>query len=336
MKDVIRSVPPSLPAEHAQFLLTHLRKAFELDAVQQPVYARKEIAWIESHLGQQLLPEANPEQKLQGLYLLARVYAQIGDVQGLKYLQESKDELDPMSQKAEIVNSIAWIGRYYHYQAQHKLAIQSFKSALEMAKPLKHAGVLSTLCAFLSGSYQHILETDQSNDWARECIKVGEDFDNPVPIAVGNEFLAENAFFVGNWMDAISFAERDREIGDKVGAQDRIAWAGYCYTSALFGQGRLNEANYSTETCLELAEQIGEHRLAILVRTLLSMVQADLELDEVSETNAQLAVTQADEIDQVFIQCLSRSAYAYQLIKQLELKKSDDGLPGREIYLRIQ
>ena len=79
LEEVVKRVQDSLAAEHAQFLLTHLRKAFELAMVQQPGYARQEIAWIENRLGQQLLPEANPEQKLRGLYLLARAYTQIGD-----------------------------------------------------------------------------------------------------------------------------------------------------------------------------------------------------------------------------------------------------------------
>lgn len=79
LETILSSVQSSLAVEQAQFLLTHLRKAFELEAVQQPFYARQEIAWIESRLGDQLLSEANPDQKLRGLYLLARAYIEIGD-----------------------------------------------------------------------------------------------------------------------------------------------------------------------------------------------------------------------------------------------------------------
>ena len=288
------------------------------------------------------------EQQARLKMLIGQVYAYVGDVQGLQYLQNAKEELNPETQAVELVNAMTWIGRYYHYQAQHKLAIQSFKSALEMAKPLNHSGTLGTLCAFLSGSYQHILKTDQSVYWARECIKVGESYDDPIYIAAGNEFLAENSAFVGEWMDAINYAKKDREIGEKVGAQDRIAWADLSYSIALLGQGRLNEAMQAMQACLELSEQIGEHRLAILVRVLLSMVQTDLDLDEDAETNALLAVTQADEMDQVFMQCWSRSAYTYLLVKQLEWSKavkvcqegksiyeSSENIEGRSYLLAI-
>ena len=272
------------------------------------------------------------EQKSRLKMLIGQVYAQVGDVRGLEYLRNAKEELHPETQAAEIVNSITWIGRYYHYQAQHQKAIESFETALEAAKPLNQPDILVSLYAFLSGSYQHILEIDQSAHWARECISLGERENLPLAVAIGNEFLAESAA-MGLWEEGIQYADRDQEIGERFGAQDRVAWSKFSRALNLHGLGRLIDALEDAQSGLEDAERIGEHRLAIWQRSLLAQIQIDLDLDEEAEPNIKQGITEADEIDQVVLQCWSRYAYLQLLIKHSEWQKAVEiSKEAKELY----
>ena len=264
----------------------------------------------------------NNEEKAIIKMKIGESYANVGDARGLNYLNAAKRELKAETHKDHYAEALTWLGRNYHYQAQHHLAINSYQEALNILASSDKYYLKCQIYSFLSGSYQHLLEFKKSNHWAEECISLGEENDDPAWIAVGNEFLSENAWAIGKWNETLKYSKLDKEIGLKIGAQDRISWAGFVYSSALFGQGRLNEAMKAMKSCLELAEQIGEYRLAILIRLHLSIAQTDLDLDDVAEMNAQLAVSQADEIDQVFIQCWSRYAYAYQLVKKMEWSRA--------------
>jgi tetratricopeptide (TPR) repeat protein len=261
-------------------------------------------------------------------------YANVGDVRGLDYLRAAERELDPETQVDDLANTLTWIGRYYHYQSQHKLAIKSFENALKMVEPSDKYYIKCTLYAFLSGSYEHLIDTAESEKWAKECIYLAEKNDDPAWIAVGNEFLAENAFFVGRWNEALEYAHQDIEIGLKVGSQDRIAWGTFCQASALYGLGKLAEALDVSQSSLDLVEQIGENRLATWIIPLLSMIQADLDADEAAELLAHEGIKKADELDQVVLQCWSRYAYIKLLVKQ---SKWEEALQiceqGKNLYL---
>jgi tetratricopeptide (TPR) repeat protein len=312
----------------------YLSRGFSYDAVE---YYNQAISLVDTEVQQARLK-----------MLIGESYANVGDARGLEYLLAAESELHPETQIEDLANTLTWIGRYYHYQAQHHQAIKSFERALEMVASSDKYRIKCQIYSFLSGSYQHLLEFDQGDKWAQKCITLGEEFDDSTWIAIGNEFLSENAVSMGKWNEAIDFASRDKELGIKTGAQDRIAWADDVHSMALFGQGKLNEAKRVTQSCLDLTEQIGEHRLAIAVRSQLSMVQTDLNLDLDAETNAQLAVTHADEMDQVFMQCWSRYAYAYLLVKQMKwsmavkvcqegksIYESGENLAGRSHILSI-
>jgi predicted ATPase len=260
-------------------------------------------------------------------------YANVGDARGLDFLNAAKRELNTETQNDNFAEALTWLGRYYHYQAQHHLAIDSYREALTLLASSDKYYLRCQIYSFLSGAHQHLLEFNQSNKWAKECLLLGEENDDPAWIAVGNEFLSENATSVGKWHEALKFGKRDREIGEKIGAQDRIAWGTFCETEALFGLGQLDEALRVCQAALNLAQQLGENRLAILLRSNLCMIQTGLNLEEEAEENAQIAVSQADEIDQDFMQCLSRSAFASMLVKQKEWGKAVEVCKeGRSIY----
>ncbi len=261
-------------------------------------------------------------------------YANIGDVRGLDYLRVAEQELDPETQLEELASALSWIGRFYHYQAQHRQAITSFKSALDMIENTELYVVKCTLYAFLSGANQHLLEYEQSVKWAQECLSLGGKYDDPYWIAVGHEFLSEDLMFTGDWNGAIEHAIQDFKFGEKIGSLERMAWSKLCQAEPLYGLGRLKEALAIGQFGLELAEQISEHRLSILLLALLSKIAADLDDDKSAESYARQSIQIADDLNQVFMQCRSRFALIYLLVKHQEwekaLKLTNE---GRELYL---
>ncbi len=54
--------------------------------------------------------------------------------------------------------------------------------------------------------------------------------------------LAEDSYGMGQWQAALAFAERDREIGQKIGAQGRVAWAECSFAYSYHGLGNLAAA----------------------------------------------------------------------------------------------
>jgi tetratricopeptide (TPR) repeat protein len=80
--------------------------------------------------------------------------------------------------------------------------------------------------------------------------------------------------------------------------------------------GRLSKAFEDAQTGFEDAERIGEHRLAIWLRGMLAQIQIDLDMDEDAELNIRQGIKEADEIDQVILQCWTRAAFQKLLIKR--------------------
>ena len=75
--------------------------------------------------------------------------------------------------------------------------------------------------------------------WARRGIAYGEQRDYPLSMAVGHEFLAEDMTILGLWQEALEHAEQDRQIGERLGAPDRVAWAIHTRSHAFLGLGDL-------------------------------------------------------------------------------------------------
>lgn len=261
-------------------------------------------------------------------------YANVGDVRGLEHLRVAEEELDPNTQLEELTSALSWIGRFYHYQAQHRQAITSFKSALEMIENTELYVVKCTLYAFLSGAYQHLLEYEHSMKWAQDCLSLGEICDDPYWIAVGHEFMSENLMFTGDWNNAIEHALQDNSCGEKIGSLERIGWSMLCQCEALYGLGRLNDALKFGQSGLDLTEQIGEHRLSTLLLSMLSRISADLDDDELAESYARESIQQADDLSQVFMQCRSRSALIFLLVKNRKWEEAFKlTIEGQQLYL---
>jgi tetratricopeptide (TPR) repeat protein len=253
---------------------------------------------------------------------IGAAYGHVGDERGLEFLRDAEGELSLASQANELAHNLTSQGRYFHYQAQHSQAIAYFERARELAEPLDHDLTLRYIYAYLAGAYQHLARFDQSMSWANRCVVLGDRKNSPVALAVGYEFLAEDANLIGNWGDALEYASRDRGIGEKIGSLDRVAWADYARAFALYGQGNLREARDVAASGLVLAEQIGDRRLVVWLAGQLGFVEADLDEPEAAMTHAELAVTHADELGQVILQVDGLSALAYLRVQHREWERA--------------
>lgn len=227
-------------------------------------------------------------------------YSPAGDARGIEALQDALQELSPQTQPAEYASALALIGRHHHYQARHKEAVEFFERARAIAEPLDNAQALQSIYAFLAGSYEHTLEYDISNAWARRSIALGERKNIPEAIAMGYEFLSENAFNRGEWDDAIRFAAQNRDIGLKIGSRARVSWANFALAAALLGKGELRAAERASREGLEIAEQLGETRLAIWHQAQLARVLAEWGAEE-AKSQAEAGVARSHALGQVIL-----------------------------------
>ncbi len=249
---------------------------------------------------------------------IGREYTSVGDARGRQFIQEALEDLNPASQANEVATALAMLGRYHHYHAQHSQAIAYVERARELAEPLDDAGTLSSIYAYLAGAHQHLARFYASMEWARKAIALGERKNNPLAEAFGYEFMAEDSMALGRWQDALDYAARDRQIGEKIGAEDRIAWAEYSRTWALHSLGDLVAAAKAARLAVSLAEKVGDTRLAIMAKAHLAIVQTDLGADREALSYGQTAVAQADELRHVVIQTNARRSLAYLYLQQRE------------------
>jgi predicted ATPase len=247
---------------------------------------------------------------------IGRDYASVGDARGHQSIQEALEDLDPGTQTNQVATAMAMLGRYHHYHAQHSQAIAYLERARELAEPLDDAPTLSSIYAYLAGAHQHLARFSVSMEWARKAIALGARKNHPSAEAAGCEFIAEDSAATGRWQDSLDYAARDRQIGEKIGAQDRIAWAEFSRSWALHGLGDLPAAVAAARLAVTLSEKVGDARLAIMAKALLAIVQTDLGADLEALSIGQLAVAQADELRHVVIQTNARRSLAYLYLER--------------------
>lgn len=245
-------------------------------------------------------------------------YAQVGDERGLQFLQQAERELDPVTQADELALTLTWLGRYHHYHAQHRTAIEFFERARQLAEPQDQVHALFFIYTCLAGAYNHLTQFTESSSWARRAIALGERKEFLPAQAVGYEFLSENALVQGDWAKTLEYAACDRAIGEKIGAFDRVIWADVSRIEAWSGRGELRSALDPALAALTLADQIGEGRVAVLLSSLLARIEADLGYDEAARAHAELGLKHAEQLGQVFTQCVGRHGLAYYHIQRDE------------------
>jgi predicted ATPase len=249
---------------------------------------------------------------------IGMAYTQIGDVRGLDYLHAAERELNPTTHADDLANVLSGLGRFHHYRAEHRRAIEFQERARAIAEQAGSNAALARIYTHLAGAYQHLTEYDLSRHWARECISLGERTGSLNAIAVGHEFLAEDAMGQGHWAEALAHANSNADLAERSGALDRAAWAGFTRAWALHGQGDLAGALEAARVALALADQIGEERLATLMGPVVAMIETDLGHDETARAAAERALRRTDELGQVFLRCIGRHALAYYHLQRAE------------------
>ncbi len=263
---------------------------------------------------QRVLALISPSDRARRAVLNMKIglaHAQVGDERGLSFLQLAERELDPALQTDELANTLASRGRYYHFHAQHRKAVELCERARQLAEPFDRPSTLNYVYGYLAGAYQHLTQYRQSQKWARRAIALGERKNFPLAVALGYEFLAEDAYGQGYWSEALDYAARDREIGEKIGALDRVAWAEMCRANALYGRGELQLALETSQAGLALAERIADGRVAVLLGSVLASIETDLGLEEAARADAERWLKRSDELRQIVMQCLGRQVLAY-------------------------
>jgi DNA-binding CsgD family transcriptional regulator len=265
-----------------------------------------------------------PEKRAALRAKIGRIYALAGDERGLEILQAVLGELNPATQTNELAVANAMLGRLHHYRGQYPLAIEFLEHARQLAEPLDDAPTLGDIYAYLAGAYIQLARFDQSMAWAHQGVKLGERKDYPLAAALGYEFLGMASFCLGNWPDTLVFAARAREIGEKIGSLDHVAWAEFCHGVALYGKGDLPAAVAAARTAVEIAEEIGDGRLAVLGRARLVLVEADFGAEEAARIDAELALARADELGQMYMQSEGRWGIAYLHLRLEAYKQAAD------------
>ncbi len=270
---------------------------FEAERGMAGVHARrgsatKAVAHFERALG---LAPSNAERAAIKVGI-GEIYARVGDARGLEFLNQALVELDRTTQVSDLALTLAMVGRYHHYWGHHALAIEELEKARALAEPVDDPGTLEKIYSYLAGAYQHLARYDDSDAWARRAIALGERKHDPLAVAVGYEFLAENAASRGHAAEALEYAARDREIGARIGSLDRQAWS--CLPAAVAHRflGETEAAGAAIRSCVELCQRIGERRLEFMIRGIvLSRLQADAGDHEAARATAEGTLAYGEE-----------------------------------------
>ena len=162
-------------------------------------------------------------------------------------------------------------------------AIDLLKRAADLVAPTAAADevssfaapIISNIYAYLSGAYQHYGLYHDSNDWARTAIEFGERRNVSFAQAIGYEFLAENGIHAGDYHAGLQFAEKEREIVERIHSRERRAWTHFSIAFISFLLGDLTRAEHEYAEGIVLAETIGERRVAALLKGNYAVVQAE-------------------------------------------------------------
>src|SRR5206468_4014806 len=125
------------------------------------------------------------------------------------------------------------------------------------------------------------------------------------------EFVAEDSIPMGRWKEALTSADLDREIGQRIGSQDRMAWAEFSRTWALHVGGDLEASSAAARDGLAIAERIGDQRLCTWMAASQARVQMDLGNPEAAREAALDAVRRSREVDQIVLTASAYGAMAH-------------------------
>jgi len=310
--------------EHARESAEALHRPDEVAAIDEEIgdihEARGVIPAAVESFERALAQAPTPQRRAALKVKVGNALVPIGDPRGLARLEEALAELNPETQTNALALATALVGRYYHYRTEHRKAIEFLERARKLAEPLDDPPTVCDIYNYLAGAHQHMLLYDESNRWAHASIAVGERTDFGFAIALGNEFLAENAGGRGLWAETLAFAERDREQARKIGSLARTAWSGFCSATGYYGKGELEAARTTCLAALELCEQIGESRLASWVDNAVAVTLADLGDEAAARMHATRAIERAQELKQLVLTAGALQALGYAAMQRGDLQ----------------
>jgi tetratricopeptide (TPR) repeat protein len=249
----------------------------------------------------------------------------LGDPRGLEYVREAREVLDVGSHPIQFAEALSIEARFHHLAGRHRLAIELLNQAvailpaesddLTRTSPLASAMIQT----HLAGAYQHLGLCSDSDRWARRAIGFGAAHEYPAAEAVGYEFLAENAAVAGNWREGLRYAAREREIADRIRSRERWAWTCLPVGDCHAGLGDLAAAEVELRRGLDIADEIGETRLNLLVRAPLAIVVADRRRLSEALDLAQAMFDRADATTLSYARTEARRALAYVQFRRNDL-----------------
>ena len=284
-------------------------------------WALGESAPAVQHYERAVALNTDPGRRLSLQSKIGEVYGRNGDPKGLPILEQVREQLDPEKQPADMVRVLSVIGRYHHYHGHHRQAVEHLQQARAFAERIHHDTLMGLVTSFLAGAYQHLTEFQESNAWGQRILELGAATGNPHTLALGYEFLAENASIQGHWDAAIRLAEQNRECGEKAQSQERVAWSSFSTTVSLLGKGRLADGRAAGEAGLARAERIGEKRVAGLLRLALAVIYEDLGVDG-GEGLAEQTLREAVALELVHHQAEAHTAHAIIAMRRGEWQRA--------------
>lgn len=283
---------------------------------------RGEIAPAVAHYEQGYALATTTAQRATLHVKIGLAYSPVGDMRGIAALEQALTELDQERQGAQLAFALALIGRHHHYHTEHYKALEFLERARVIAEPLDSAPTLETIYSFMSGTYQHLTRYAESNEWARRCIALGERKNHAEARALGYEFLAENAAGCGYWDETLDYAAQDRAIGLGIGSMARVAWADFPASTALHGKGDLRVARQTAMRGLEIAEQLGENRLASGLEPLLARILTDLGDAAEAKKYAERGFAHSEELGQIVLGVWARHGLGYWHLMRGEFEEA--------------
>lgn len=275
-----------------------------------------------AHYENALALVTDPVQRTRLKRAAAAAWIFRGDPRALRYADEALAELDPVKNPIEVADAMTTKARFFHLHGRHRDAAALLEQALALAETSGPPVATVMILCYLAGAYQHLAEHPTSDAWARRAIDLGERTNLLVAIAGGLEFLAENRSFTGPFEEGIEFAQRECEIARKLHSREREGWPLMAEGTCHYALGDLDAAEAAETRALELADQVGEVRLAVLCLVELVVIAAERGKMDEAFSLAEDCLKRAEVLGLLHLRCEARRAMAHARVRGGEPAKA--------------
>jgi tetratricopeptide (TPR) repeat protein len=278
---------------------------------------------------------AGPPPALRAVLLgqIGELYTRWSDPRAMEILNAALEALDPATQAAARAQALAMIGRLHHYRGEHSRAIEHYEQARVLAEPVDEPVSLAYIYAYFAGAYQHMARFQESMQWAKRCIALGERHRNALVTSLGNEFMAEDLAITSHFDESMEYVRKNIEIARRIGSLDRMAWTAIPAAAVSQGRGDLEQALAESDRGIELMGRIGDNRGAVFLHRVRSEALTDFGRDEEAGREAEYAHALGEKVGQLVIVNQGRSALGYWKLRSGDIAGSM-GI-GREIETSI-